>query len=77
MQQPWATLQHAVDTIAPRDRILVETGTYLGCRIGISGGQSARKTLQANAGAHVLVNKSGAKNRHKQRHKKWKTSAVS
>jgi hypothetical protein len=63
-QQPWATLQHAVDTIAPGDTILVETGTYVGCRIGISGGQSARKILQASAGAHVLVNKPGPHNKH-------------
>src|ERR1700687_1868553 len=63
-QQPWATLQHSVDTIAPGDTILVEAGVYLGCRIGISGGQSARKILQADAGAHVLVNKPGPKNRH-------------
>src|ERR1700674_2452662 len=62
--QPWATLQHAVDTIAPGDTILEETGTYVGCRIGISGGQSARKILQADGGAHVLVNKPGPKNRH-------------
>src|ERR1700687_5344438 len=63
-QQPWATLQHAVDTIAPGDTILVETGTYVGCRIGISGGQSAHKILEANVGAHVFVNKPGPKNRH-------------
>jgi hypothetical protein len=42
----------------------VEAGVYLGCRIGISGGQSAHKVLQAAAGAHVLINKPGPKNRH-------------
>ncbi len=61
---PWATLQHAVDTISPGDTILVEAGTYAGCRIGVSGIQSAPKTLQAAAGAAVLVNKPGAVNKH-------------
>ncbi len=64
LQQPWATLQHAVDTIAPGDTILVESGTYAGCRIGIPGGQKAPKTLQAAPGAHVLINKPGHANRH-------------
>ncbi|HLJ44482.1 MAG TPA: right-handed parallel beta-helix repeat-containing protein [Bryobacteraceae bacterium] len=64
LQQPWATLQHAVDAIAPGDTILVETGTYLGCRIGISGGQGAPKTLAAAPGAQVLVNKPGHSNKH-------------
>ena len=67
-QQPWATLQHAVDTIAPGDTILVEAGTYVGCRIGISGGQSAAKTLQAAPGAHVLVNKPGPQQQAQQHH---------
>jgi hypothetical protein len=64
LQQPWATLQHAVDTIAPGDTILVEAGTYAGCRIGISGGDKAVKVLQAAPGAHVLVNRPGHHNRH-------------
>ncbi len=63
-QQPWATLQHAVDTIAPGDSILVQAGTYLGCRIGLSGGQSAPKTLAAAPGAKVLVNRPGRSNKH-------------
>jgi len=63
-QQPWATLQHAVDVISPGDTILVETGTYAGCRIGISGGPSAPKILQSAPGAQVLLNRPGAANRH-------------
>ena len=62
--KPWATLQHAVDTIAPGDTILVEAGTYAGCRIGLAGGQSAPKTLEAAPGAHVLLNRPGRGNRH-------------
>jgi hypothetical protein len=61
---PWATLQHAVDMISPGDTILVEAGTYAGCRIGLSGGQSLPKTLQAAPGAAVLVNKVGPQNKH-------------
>jgi hypothetical protein len=62
--QPWRTLQHAVDMIAPGDTILVQAGTYAGCRIGLSGGDQAKKTLQAAPGAHVLLNRDGRNNRH-------------
>jgi hypothetical protein len=62
--KPWATLQHAVDMIAPGDTIVVNAGTYAGCRIGISGGQTAPKTLQAYKTGKVLLNKPGAANRH-------------
>jgi parallel beta-helix repeat protein len=64
LAQPWATLQHAVDAIAPGDTIQVQAGTYPGCRIGISGGQQAVKTLMAVPGAHVLLNKPGHANKH-------------
>jgi hypothetical protein len=53
--KPWATLQHAVDTIQPGDVILVETGTYVGCRIRVSGTATGPKTLAAVPGAHVLL----------------------
>ncbi|HEY4363994.1 MAG TPA: right-handed parallel beta-helix repeat-containing protein [Bryobacteraceae bacterium] len=62
--QPWKTLQHAVDTIKPGDTILVEAGTYAGCRIGKAGTQSAPKTLEAAPNATVLINKPGASNKH-------------
>lgn len=61
---PWATLQHAVDTISPGDTILVASGTYAGCRIGLPGGDKAPKTLEAAAGAQVLINKPGPNNKH-------------
>ena len=64
ISQAWATLQHAVDTIAPGDTILVETGTYTGCRISIPGGQSMPKTLQADTGAAVRINRPGQRNRN-------------
>src|SRR6266404_8992604 len=62
--QPWLTLQHAVDNINPGDTILVESGTYAGCRIGHSGQQGAPCTLKADSGANVLVNAPGPVNRH-------------
>ncbi len=61
---PWATLQHAVDTILPGDRILVLSGTYVGCRIGEPGTPGAPKMLRAAPGAKVLLNAPGPKNRH-------------
>jgi parallel beta-helix repeat protein len=62
--QPWLTLQHAVDSINPGDTILVESGTYAGCRIGHSGQQGAACTLKSDSGASVLVNAPGPLNRH-------------
>ena len=62
--QAWATLQHAVDTVVPGDNILVETGNYAGCRISIPGAQSLAKTLQADTGAKVVVNRPGQHNQH-------------
>lgn len=64
VQSPWATLQHAVDSIAPGDTILVTAGTYVGCRIGIPGGPSAPKTIEAAPGAAVLIDAPGPGNKH-------------
>jgi hypothetical protein len=61
---PWATLQHAVDTIAAGDTILVESGTYAGCRIGNPGTPTSPKTLEAAPGAAVLINAPGPDNKH-------------
>lgn len=61
---PWRTLQHAVDTIVPGDTILVQSGTYVGCRIGKSGQAGAVCTLKADTGATVLINAPGSANRH-------------
>jgi len=60
----WKTLQHAVDSVHPGDTILVESGTYAGCRIGNSGLAGAPITLKADAGANVLVNTPGPSNAH-------------
>ena len=61
---PWRTLQHAVDTIMPGDTILVQSGTYVGCRIGRSGQPNLACTLKADTGAAVLINAPGSANRH-------------
>lgn len=53
---PWATLQHAVDHVAPGDTILVRAGTYVGCRITHSGTADAPCTLKAEPGAKVIIN---------------------
>jgi parallel beta-helix repeat protein len=61
---PWRTLQHAVETIAPGDTILVRSGSYPGCRIRISGTVSAPKTLARDTGATVVINTPGPQNSH-------------
>ena len=61
---PWQTLQHAVETIAPGDVILVRSGTYAGCRIRNSGTPAAPKTLSRDVGAAVLINTPGPQNSH-------------
>jgi parallel beta-helix repeat protein len=61
---PWLTLQHAVETIAPGDVILVRSGTYAGCRIRNSGTPAAPKTLSRDVGAAVVINTPGPQNSH-------------
>jgi parallel beta-helix repeat protein len=61
---PWATLQHAVETIVPGDTILVRSGTYAGCRIRNSGTAAAPKTLTHDVGATVVVSTPGPQNSH-------------
>jgi len=53
--QPWATLQYAVDTIAPGDTILVRAGTHDGCHIYNSGQSGSPCTLKAYPGEGVVV----------------------
>jgi hypothetical protein len=53
---PWATIQHAVDTIANGDTILVKPGTYVGCRIELPGVSGGIKTLKAETPGTVTLN---------------------
>jgi len=62
--QPWATLQKAVDAVAPGDVIIVRAGTYAGCRVGKSGTANSPITLKADAGARPLINSLASTNRH-------------
>jgi parallel beta-helix repeat protein len=59
---PWATLQHAVGSILPGDTIEVESGTYAGFTVGSSGTAAALSTLEAAAGATVVVDAPGTQN---------------
>ncbi len=61
---PWRTLQHAVESIGPGDTILVQSGTYRGCRIEFSGASTGWKTLKAAPDAHVIVYAPGPSNKH-------------
>ncbi len=61
---PWETIQHAVDSVAPGDTILIESGTYVGARIEQSGTANNWIKLQAAPGASVLINAPGPNNRH-------------
>jgi parallel beta-helix repeat protein len=62
---PFRTLQHAVNVVQPGDTVLVESGTYVGCRIGVSGTAAAPITLAAAPGASVLIDAPGPHNYHK------------
>ncbi|WP_437913761.1 right-handed parallel beta-helix repeat-containing protein [Sorangium sp. So ce302] len=60
---PWQTLQFAVDNINNGDTIIVRPGFCEGCRIGESGAPGAgRKTLRAEPG--VTIDVPGPENRH-------------
>ncbi len=61
---PWQTIQYAVDHVSPGDTILVQSGSYAGCRITRSGTANAPCTLKAAPGASVLINSLSPANRH-------------
>ena len=53
--QPWATLQHAADTVQPGDSVLVRDGAYAGFQIETSG-SAAQPIVFKATGANVVVN---------------------
>ena len=63
-KEPWATLQHAANTIAPGDTVLVTPGTYAGFHAETSGKAGAVKTLAAQKLGTVLLNAPPAKTKH-------------
>src|SRR6266851_1376473 len=62
--QPWRTIQHAVDAVAAGDTIIVQAGTYAGCRIGKSGTSGAICTLRAQSPGTVVINSLSPSSRH-------------
>ncbi len=52
---PWATLQHAVDSVQPGDTILVRAGDYVGAHITVSGTSSQPITLRAFPGEEAAI----------------------
>jgi hypothetical protein len=62
---PWATIQHAVDSVGPGDTILVLSGLYAGARLETSGTANAGITLKAAPGAAVTINQPGPNNKHR------------
>lgn len=59
-EAPWATLQHAVDAIAPGDTVVVADGTYEGFRIRKSGTPEAVKTIKAENRHKACIDRPGA-----------------
>lgn len=47
LAQPWATLQHAADTVQPGDTVLVRAGDYAGAEFTTSGTALAPIVLAA------------------------------
>jgi parallel beta-helix repeat protein len=64
LENPWLTLQHAVEQALPGDRILVRAGEYEGCRIERSGAPGLPITLQAAPGEAVVISAPGLENKH-------------
>ena len=61
---PWQTIQHAADSVAPGDTILLQSGTYPGARIERSGTSDAWITLRAASGGSVLISQPGPNSEH-------------
>lgn len=61
---PWGTIQNAVENVVPGDTILLQSGTYAGARIEMSGTEDAWITIKSAPGASVLINSPGPNNRH-------------
>ncbi len=50
---PWATLQHAADTVGPGDTVTVEPGDYAGFYLTTSGADGAPITFTAKPGVSI------------------------
>jgi parallel beta-helix repeat protein len=63
IDRPWATLQAAVERIAPGDTIIVRAGVYAGFRASSAGREDARLTIRAAPDEHVILRRPGPRNR--------------
>lgn len=61
---PWQTIQHAVDSVAAGDRIVVLAGEYAGARIERSGETNAVIQLYSDIPGAAVLNAPGAGNAH-------------
>ncbi|MFP3853263.1 MAG: NosD domain-containing protein, partial [Anaerolineales bacterium] len=61
---PWASLQHAVDTVPQGGTILVHPGSYAGMRIERSGSSEAWNTIKAAEAGTVVIDRPGSENEH-------------
>jgi len=61
---PLRTIQRAVDTATPGDRVVVLPGTYAGARIERSGTTNAPIALHSDLPGEAVLNTPGAANRH-------------
>ncbi len=55
LASPWATLQHAADTVQPGDTVLVRAGAYAGAHFTTSGTPGQRIVLQAFPGEEAEI----------------------
>jgi hypothetical protein len=53
MAHPWATLQHAADTVAAGDTVMVRIGSYAGFQLETSGTAGHEIVFSANPGATI------------------------
>ena len=56
---PWATLQHAADTVQPGDTVLVNNGNYAGFRLSTSGTSNSYITFKA-LNNNAVINSGGS-----------------
>lgn len=62
VDDPWRTLQHAVDHVGPGDIIRVLPGTYAGMRIENSG--SPGNWIKITGGGEAIIDRPGQNNKH-------------
>jgi hypothetical protein len=53
MSAPWATLQHAADSVKAGDQVLVQPGVYAGFYLDRSGAAGSEITFKAQPGVTI------------------------